>query len=415
MLARTASHSASLRRSLRRSLLSVLLLLPPLSHAASHLPAPAAAPRQISSLCSPPGHQPTSCAPGRFLQFPRFAPTCSMSSSPAPTTMRAVVVTKPGDAAFMEIGQVPTPVPKANELLVRVKCFALNRMDILQRNGLYPPPAGASDILGVEFAGDVVHAPASSSFKTGDRVFGLVPGGAYAEYAVIHQDMAIAIPAGMPYEHATAIPEAWFTAFQALFLVNRLQPGEDVLIHAGASGVGTAAIQLAKHNKSRHVIATAGSDDKVKFCESLGSTAAVNYKTHSFAQRVSEITGGRGVDVIVDFVGAQYWTMNLDSLAMDGRMVMLAFLGGAQLQSSNLAPILRKRLQINGSTLRSRTVDYQIALRNEFVAKCLPGFADGTFKPVIDRVFDSWTGISDAHRHMESNASIGKILVRVPE
>eukprot|EP00842_Homolaphlyctis_polyrhiza_P005526 jgi/Hompol1/5975/HPOL_002131-RA len=321
--------------------------------------------------------------------------------------MRAVVVTKPGDAAFLQIDQVPTPVPKPSELLVKIKS-----MDIFQRNGGYPAPAGSSDILGVEFAGDVETAPADSHFKPGDRVFGLVGGGCYAEYINVHQDMAIKIPDNMSYDEAAAIPEVWFTAFQALFLVNKMQAGDDVLVHAGASGVGTAAIQLAKAFQARNIIATAGSDDKTAFCKSLGATTVVNYKTEDFAVKVKEATEGRGVNVLIDFVGAPYWNKNLESLALDGRMVMLSFLGGATLESTNLGLILRKRLQINGSTLRSRSFGYQIELRNRFVEDCLPLFLNGTLKPIIDRTYD-WTEISDAHRHMESNTSIGKIVVRV--
>ncbi|KAL2912222.1 hypothetical protein HK105_208290 [Polyrhizophydium stewartii] len=320
--------------------------------------------------------------------------------------MRAIVIAGgKGDASSMSVGEVPKPVPRPRELLVKVHSFCLNRMDILQRNGLYPPPPGASEILGVEFAGEVVQLPAEGTgkFHVGDKVFGLVYGGAYAEFVAIDERMAIAVPEGMSLDEASAIPEVWFTATQALFLVNRLQPGEDVLIHAGASGVGTAAIQLARQH---------GADDKARMCESLGATTAINYKTDDFAKRVHEVTGGRGVDVIVDFVGASYWDRNLESLAIDGRMVMLAFLGGAKIESSNIGVILRKRLQINGSSLRSRTLDYQIELRDRFVRDSLPLFANGSLKPVIDRVF-SWHQIGDAHRHMESNASVGKIVVHV--
>ncbi|KAJ8327486.1 hypothetical protein QVD99_007977 [Batrachochytrium dendrobatidis] len=344
-----------------------------------------------------------------------YQPDTCINFSYLPFTMQAVVVTKPGDAAFLKIQQVPAVVPQPSQLLVQVRSFALNRMDISQRNGLYPPPPGASDILGVEFAGVVIQTTLepTTKFKVGDKVFGLVSGGAYAEQVVAEPSLTMHIPDGMSFEEAAAIPETWLTATQALFFVNRLQPGENVMIHAGASGVGTAAIQLAKQANAQHIITTAGSDAKTQFCKSLGSTVSINYKTANFADVVKETTNGRGVDVIVDFVGGPYFSKNLDSLAMDGRMVILSFLGGAVMDEKvHLGPILRKRLQINGSTLRSRTVAYQTILCDYFVEKSLPLFTNGTFKPIIDRVFE-WTDIIEAHKHMEANASIGKIVMRI--
>ncbi|KAJ3278271.1 hypothetical protein HDU76_009961, partial [Blyttiomyces sp. JEL0837] len=243
------------------------------------------------------------------------------------------------------LGTVDTPVPKADELLVKVHSFALNRMDVLQRQGGYPAPFGASQILGVEFSGVVESVGASvSTYKKGDRVFGLVYGGAYAEFVVINEKMAMKIPEGMSFEDAAALPEVWFTAYQALHLNCGLQEHESVLIHAGASGVGTAAIQLAKLANAKHIIVTNSSEEKAKFCLELGATHAINYKQENFKEKVLEYTGNRGVDVIVDFVGSSHWDNNLASLAMDGRMVMLAFLSGAVVKETNLGPILRKRL-----------------------------------------------------------------------
>ncbi|TPX59572.1 hypothetical protein SpCBS45565_g07696 [Spizellomyces sp. 'palustris'] len=328
-------------------------------------------------------------------------------------TMRAVVVKKPGNASGLAIDTVPKPSPKDDELLVKIHSFALNRMDILQRDQHYPVPKGVSDILGVEFAGIVEEiGPKVERFKKGDRVFGLVYGGAYAEYTTISERMAMSIPEQFTFQQAAAIPEVWFTAYQALFLVNNLTEGEDVLIHAGASGVGLSAIQLARKAKAKNIIVTAGHEDKLAFCKSLGATHGINYKKEDFQEKVQDITNGKGVNAIVDFIGAGYWDKNLASLAVDGRMVLLAFLQGAVLEKSNMAPILLKRLKIQGSTLRSRSLEYQIVLRNHIEKEVLPGLVDGSLKLIIDKEF-GWTDIVDAHRYMESNQSMGKIVVTV--
>ncbi|KAJ3267602.1 hypothetical protein HK104_005746 [Borealophlyctis nickersoniae] len=331
----------------------------------------------------------------------------------ASRTMRAVVVKKPGSATGLSIDTIAKPVPKDGELLVKVRSFALNRMDILQRDGQYPVPPGTPETLGVEFAGDVVEVGGGvTQFGVGDRVFGLVSGGAYAEYAIIPETTAMRVPDEFTYQYAAAIPEVWFTAYQALHFITHLSEGEDILIHAGASGVGTSAIQLAKLAKANKIIVTAGTDDKLKFCKSLGATHGVNYKTESFKDKVAEITNGKGVNVIVDFIGAGYWDDNLASLGLDGRMVMLAFLSGATVKETSLAPILRKRLKIEGTTLRSRTQDYQIQLRDAVVKDVVPHLVDGKLKAVVDREY-AWTEIVEAHQHMESNKSIGKIIVNV--
>ncbi|KAJ3217351.1 hypothetical protein HDU67_008053 [Dinochytrium kinnereticum] len=350
--------------------------------------------------------------------------------------MRAVVVPSPGDASNLSIQTVDTPKPAPHEVLVKVSSFAVNRLDILQRQGGYPAPFGASQILGVEFSGVVEEPDAGGDYKKGERVFALCYGGAYAEYVVVHKDMVIRIPDGMSFQEAAAIPEVWFTAYQALHLNCGLQEAESVLIHAGASGVGTSAIQLCKLTKAKHIIATVGSQEKAEFVKALGATHAVNYKKENFKEKVGalygcfksffpldnkmkknlkqvlEYTSGRGVDVVVDFVGSTHWNSNLESLAVDGRMVMLAFLSGAVVSETNLAPILRKRLTIKGSTLRSREISYQIRLRNEVVEKVLPHLISGELKPIIDKTF-SWKDIGDAHKYMEANATIGKIVVNV--
>ncbi|KAJ3253623.1 hypothetical protein HK103_000411 [Boothiomyces macroporosus] len=324
--------------------------------------------------------------------------------------MKAVIVEQPGSASFLKLGQVPDVVPKADELLVKVKYFGLNRMDILQRDGRYPVPPNVSPILGVEFSGDVVTVPSNSKFKVGDRVFGLVYGGAYAEYVAINEKMAMHIPQSLSYKEAAALPEVYFTALQALIYIGKVKENENVLIHAGASGVGTAAIQIANAN----IIVTAGSDEKIAYCKSLGATSGINYKTTpEFGQQVLKETG-RGADFVLDFIGASYWKNNMEALAMDGRMVILGLMGGFKLPEVDISPFLRKRIQVSGSTLRSRTVEYQAQLKEIFEKELLPRIVSGELKPVIDREY-SWNNIVDAHLHMEANGNIGKILVSTDE
>ncbi|KAG0182621.1 hypothetical protein DFQ29_003174 [Apophysomyces sp. BC1021] len=313
-------------------------------------------------------------------------------------------------------------MPTDSQILVKIKCFALNRMDIVQRQGNYPPPPGASFILGVEMSGvvesigkDALSGWSVTKYKPGDAVFGLMPGGAYAEYAVIEESLAMLKPDNLTFEQAAAIPETWFTAYQALFFVAELKAGQDVLIHAGASGVGIAAIQLAKQHGAGRIFVTAGSDEKCKFCETLGATRAINYKTENWGEVIAEATAGKGVNIVVDFIGKNYWEQNIQTLAVDGRMVILAFLSGNTIENSNLAMLLRKRLRVEGSALRSRSLEYQVRLRDalyedvilEHLAK-----ADGKLKLYIDKVFD-WNDIVQSHEYLESNQSMGKIVVHV--
>lgn len=328
--------------------------------------------------------------------------------------MRAVLVRHPGGPEQMVIGEVPTPEPDAGQLLVRIHATALNRADILQRRGLYPPPPGTTPILGLEMAGVVeTVGEGCAGWRPGDRVFALLPGGGYAEYVTVPVQMAMPIPDALSFEEAAAIPEAFFTAYQSLFWIGRLQPGEWVLIHAGASGVGTAAIQLARDAGARVVI-TAGTERKLQACRALGAEAAFNYKVGPFAPKVLEVTGGRGVDLILDFVGAPYWESNLECLATDGRLVLLAGLGGGIVDRFDLRRLMRKRLQVTGTGLRSRSLEYKVRLTREFAGRMLPKFASGRLRPVIDRVFP-WEQVADAHRYMENNLNIGKVVLRVAD
>ncbi|THH30587.1 hypothetical protein EUX98_g3592 [Antrodiella citrinella] len=280
--------------------------------------------------------------------------------------MRAVLIKDgKGPLENLYIGETEKPTPAAHHVLVKIKAFGLNRMDISQREGKYPPPVGASTVLGVEFSGHIAQVGKDvEKWKEGDEVFGLAGGGAYAEFIVVPQTNVIAKPKHLSFVEAASIPENWLTAFQAVVLVAEIKAGDNVLVHAGASGVGIAAIQLSRAYKANNVIATASTQDKLDWLLSLpsGATHAVNYKTQNFADEVKTITNGHGADVVIDFVGRTHFEKNIQSLALDGRMTLLAFLSGAELPFLNLGPILYKRLRIQGSTLRSRSAPYQADL-----------------------------------------------------
>jgi putative PIG3 family NAD(P)H quinone oxidoreductase len=324
--------------------------------------------------------------------------------------MRAIIVDKPGGIEQLKAGECPVPIPGDGELLVKVKATAVNRADIFKRMGKYPGDTGTKKILGLEMAGVVEQAGSDcNGWKIGDRIFGLLPAGGYAEYAVIPGEMAMRIPDNLSFEQAASIPEVFLTAYQTLFWQGELKEGESVLIHAGASGVGTAAIQLAKHIGAR-VIVTAGSDEKLAVCRSLGADTAINYKRSSFDQEVRKVTGEQGVHVILDFVGASYWEQNLSSLAVDGRLVLISSLGGSRVDNVNLAAIYAKRITIIGTLLSPRSLAYKIQLTREFVRDVLPLFEEGKVKPVIDRIYPL-EEVGEAHRRMEENKNIGKLVL----
>jgi tumor protein p53-inducible protein 3 len=324
--------------------------------------------------------------------------------------MRAVVASGAGGPEVLSIGQVDRPEPAPEEILVRVHATALNRADLLQRDGKYPPPPGASPLLGLEVAGDVVEVGRDAiGWQRGDRVCALLPGGGYAEYASFDGGLAMAMPAGLSYQDAAAIPEVFLTAHQALFWIGKLEADHTALIHAGGSGVGTAAIQLARRTGA--IVITTASEAKLDTCLGLGADHAIDYRKDSFAARVEALTEGRGVDVILDFIGAAYLDENLRALATDGRLVMLAAMGGARTEV-NLGQLLRKRGTITASTLRSRDLDYRRRLVSDFRESWLSDFETGRLKPVIDSTFDL-ADIADAHERMEANLNIGKIVVRV--
>lgn len=327
------------------------------------------------------------------------------------TLMKAVLVDEPGGPEKMRIGEYPRPPYGEDELLVRVKATALNRADLLQREGKYPPPPGASPLLGLEIAGIVEAMGANcQTWNLGDEVMGLLPGGGYAEYAVIHQDLAMPMLPNLSFEEAAAIPEVFLTAYQALYWYGRVDGGQHVLIHAGASGVGTAAIQLASGaGACVHITASA---PKLEACRELGATTAVDYKSEDFVAAVLEATDGRGSDIILDFIGGPYFDRNVDVLAMDGRLILLATLGGGRLDSFDLRQLFKRRAHVFASTLRNRNLAYKVKLTQEFAGEMMPMFVDGSLRPIIDRVYD-WQDVAEAHRHMDENRNVGKIVLRV--
>lgn len=334
--------------------------------------------------------------------------------------MRAVLIKdEKGPKENLYLGDTTRPSPGKGDVLVKVKYFGLNRMDISQREGKYPVPAGGSKILGVEFSGTVAEVgPGVSKWKEGDEVFGLATGGAYAEYIVAWEANLLTKSAGLSWEEAASIPENFLTAFQALVVIAEVKKGDDVLIHAGASGVGVAAIQLARLYGAKTVTATASTQEKLDWLLSMpnGATHAVNYKTGDFAAEVKKTTNGKGVDVIIDVVGQSHWHKNIDSLALDGRMTLLSVLSGPEVQNMNLMPILYKRLKIQGSTLRARSADYQAKLIARFKDEALGSLTgtsgNGPMRTYIHKVYP-WTAIQDAHRELEANSNSGKIIVEV--
>ncbi|MGD8368260.1 MAG: NAD(P)H-quinone oxidoreductase [Desulfobacterales bacterium] len=326
--------------------------------------------------------------------------------------MKAICVKEPGGPEQLFTCEVPEPAVGDNDIMVRVRAAGVNRADILQRKGMYPPPSGASDILGLEVAGEVERVgPKCRRWGPGDRVFAVVSGGGYAQKAVFHESLAMPVPEVLDHPRAAAVGEVFLTAYQALFWLGNLQKGETVLIHAGASGVGTAAVQLAHRNGCR-VLVTAGTQEKADACRDLGADVGIVYRSEDFNERVLAVTEGHGVDVILDFIGGSYFAKNLGCIALDGRLVILSLLGGRYPRDADLGVLLQKRIRIIGSTLRSRSLDYRARLAEEFVQRWLPKFSTGDLKPIVDRVLP-WVQAAEAHRVMEGNRNIGKIILSV--
>lgn len=326
--------------------------------------------------------------------------------------MKAVVV-KPGDKTprliWQDIGEID---PGPGEVLVAVRATAVNRADLLQAQGQYPPPPGASEILGLEVSG-VVRAVSEdvTDWAAGDRVMALLPGGGYAERATVPAGLLMRLPENWSYAQGAAVPEAWLTAFLNLFIEGRLAAGESALIHAGASGVGTAAIQMAR-TAGAEVYATAGSVQKLEACRRLGAVLAVDYKRQDFAVEIKAHSGGRGVDLILDPVGAAYLSRNLDVLAAGGRLVTIGVMGGRRAEI-DLGRVLGRSLHLIGSRLRHRPVDEKIRITRQFEGRFWPLLADGRLTPVIDRVFPV-TEAEAAHAYVRENRNIGKVILEVP-
>ena len=327
--------------------------------------------------------------------------------------MKAIVIEQPGDPDVLVLRDVAEPACGPEEVRVAVRATALNRADLLQRRGLYPQPGPPPpvEIPGLEFAGEIVEVGSRAErFRPGDRVMGILSGGSYAEQVVTHERLATAVPEGIGWSEAAAIPEAFITAHDALSQCG-LACGDSVLVHAAGSGVGVAVIQVARVMGATPILGTAGSDEKLDAARELGLEIAIPYKTKDFADEAARATARRGVDVIVDFVGGSYLERNLRSLATGGRLIVIGLLGGAS-ADLNLGLLIAKRLRIIGTVLRSRSLEEKAAATRAFERSVLPHLASKRIRPVVDRVFPLGAA-ADAHRYMETNANFGKIVLEV--
>ena len=334
--------------------------------------------------------------------------------------MKAIEITSYGAPDVLRLGQRPDPVPAADELLIRVSASGINRPDVFQRTGNYPVPPGASDSPGLEVAGTIVggdaKAMAQAGFKLGDRVCALVAGGGYAELCTAPIAQCLPVPKGLSDIEAASLPETFFTVWSNVFDRGRLQKGETLLIQGGSSGIGVTAIQLAKAMGAT-VIVTAGNDEKCAACLALGADHAINYKTHDFKEEALRLTGGKGVDVVLDMVGGSYVAREVEALAEDGRIVIIAVQGGIK-GEFNVALVLRKRLTITGSTLRPRPIAFKQAIAQACLQHVWPLIESGKIKPVIHSTFAAvdaadatGSGAARAHTLMESNQHVGKIVL----
>lgn len=323
--------------------------------------------------------------------------------------MRAIEISQFGAADVLRECERPVPVPASGEVLIRVAAAGVNRPDVLQRMGHYPVPPGASDLPGLEVAGEIVAGDLTGSdFQIGDAVCALVQGGAYAEYCVAPVLQCLPVPRGLSMVEAASLPEVCFTVWSNVFDRGALQPGESLLVHGGSSGIGVMAIQMAVALGAT-VFATAGTEEKCRAIESLGCARAINYRQEDFLEVIRAETGGRGVDLILDMVAAKYLQKNVDALADDGRLVVLALLGGAKAEL-DLSQVLRRRLHITGSTLRPRSVAFKAEIARALRARIWPLLESGVIRPVVYQEFPL-AQAADAHRLMESSQHIGKIVL----
>jgi NADPH2:quinone reductase len=330
---------------------------------------------------------------------------------PLPSKMRAVEISKPGGPEVLMPVERPLPQPKASEVLVKVAAAGVNRPDVLQRMGLYAVPPDASDLPGLEIAGEIAAVgSAVKTFKVGDKVCALVHGGGYAEYCVTPEVTALPVPKGLSLVEAAALPETFFTVWGNVYDRAKLAPGETLLVQGGSSGIGTTAIQMARATGNR-VFATAGSEEKCAACVRLGAEKAINYKTQDFLEEVKAATGGKGVNVILDMVGGDYFPKELKCLADDGRLVFIAFLRGPKTEL-DINELMRRRLTVSGSTLRPRAVEFKGYIAKSLREKIWPHIEAGKIKPEIYKTFPL-AQAADAHRLMETSQHIGKIVLTV--
>jgi putative PIG3 family NAD(P)H quinone oxidoreductase len=327
--------------------------------------------------------------------------------------MRAILIREPGDEDVLTVGDAPPPPLGDADVRIRVATTAVNRADLLQRQGLYPPPPGVPNVLGLECAGTVTEVgPAARGLAVGERVMALLPGGGYAEEVTVHHGAVLRVPAAMTDEQAGAFPEVFLTAFSNVFMpaLGALGPGQAALVHGGGGGVGTASIALCRE-AGNPCFVTVGSDEKARRCRELGATAAINYRTEDFAERVQALTDGAGVAVVLDHIGAKYFAKNLASLAIGGRLVEIGLMGGAQ-SELNLALLLARRLAVVGSTLRTRPVEEKAAIVRGLVDRFGGALEAGRLKPEIHAVLPLERA-ADAHRMMKASEHFGKIVLRV--
>ncbi len=325
--------------------------------------------------------------------------------------MRAIEIIQPGGPEVLKLGERPMPVLKAGEVMIKVHAAGVNRPDVLQRTGNYPVPPGASDIPGLEVAGEIVDGDlGQSGFKKGDMVCALVQGGGYAEYCAAPIEQCLPVPKGWTALQAASLPETFFTVYSNVFERAKLAPGETLLVQGGTSGIGVTAIQIATALGHR-VFATAGTDDKCRACESLGAERGINYKTEDFVEVVKSLTDGKGVNVAIDMVAGSYVNREIQCLADDGRLVVIALLGGAK-GEVNFGEIMRRRLTVTGSTLRPRPVAFKHDIAQKLRARIWPLLESGAIKPVIFKSFPL-AQASDAHALMETSTHIGKIMLDV--
>ena len=324
--------------------------------------------------------------------------------------MKAIVISRPGGPEVLQAAERPAPAGAADEVLLKVAAAGVNRPDVSQRKGSYPPPPGASpDIPGLEVAGTIIETGASvTRWKVGDRVCALVSGGGYAEYCAAPEGQCLPVPGNLSFIEAASLPETFFTVWSNVFDRGHLKPGETLLVHGGSSGIGVAAIQMAAALGST-VYVTAGTNAKCRFCEDLGAEKAINYKTENFAEAIKQLTNGKGVDVILDMIGGDYTPGNLKSLGSDGRLVMINTMRGKDVQV-DLSLVMTKRLTITGSTLRSRDTAFKAAIAQNLEKTIWPLLASRKIKPVIYKVFPAGKA-ADAHTLMESSEHTGKIIL----